>query len=135
MTVETPGSSRPEMHWSRWGDPAAATPLAEPARALVDAFLGTRETPSVASDEVRLSDPLAAELVDSLGAVVGPWLLDSLRVHDRRVRGLAKGAVSHGVGTSRSLHDHATEGAFAGLAMGLTALLTSVLVPLVIALL
>ena len=74
-------------------------------------------------------------LAGMLGAVFGPWLLDSLRVHDRRVRGLAMGAVSHGVGTSRSLHDHATEGAFAGLAMGLTALLTSVLVPLVIALL
>ena len=83
MTVETPGSSRPEMHWSRWGDPAAAAPLAEPARALVDAFLGTRETPSVSSDEVRLSDPLATELVDSLGAVVGPAYV--LTDHDSRL--------------------------------------------------
>ena len=74
-------------------------------------------------------------LAGMLGAVFGPWLLDRLQVHDRRVRGLAMGAVSHGVGTSRSLHDDLTEGAFAGLAMGLTALLTSVLVPLVIALL
>ena len=69
-------------------------------------------------------------LAGMLGAVFGPWLLDRMGVQDRRVRGLAMGAASHGVGTSRSLHDHLTEGAFAGLAMGLTALLTSVLVPL-----
>lgn len=74
-------------------------------------------------------------LAGVLGAVVGPWLLDRLGVRDRRVRGLAMGAASHGVGTSRSLHDHLTEGAFAGLAMGLTALLTSLLVPAVVALL
>ena len=74
-------------------------------------------------------------LAGILGAVLGPWLLDTLRIEDRRVRGLAMGAASHGVGTSRSLHDHVTEGAFAGLAMGLTALLTSLLVPLVVILL
>lgn len=74
-------------------------------------------------------------LAGMLGAVFGPWLLDRLGIDDRRVRGLAMGAVSHGVGTSRSLHDHLTEGAFAGLAMGLTALLTSLLVPVVIAVL
>ncbi len=70
-----------------------------------------------------------------LGAVLGPWALDRMGVQDRRVRGLAMGAVSHGVGTSRSLHDSLVEGAFAGLAMGLTALLTSILVPVVVALL
>lgn len=74
-------------------------------------------------------------LAGLLGAVLGPGLLDRLGIHDRRTRGLAMGAVSHGVGTSRSLHDDHTEGAFAGLSMGLTALLTSVLVPPLIALL
>lgn len=74
-------------------------------------------------------------LAGMLGAVFGPWLLDRMGVQDRRVRGLAMGASSHGVGTSRSLHDSLVEGAFAGLAMGLTALLTSILVPVVVALL
>nr|WP_246297705.1 LrgB family protein [Janibacter cremeus] len=74
-------------------------------------------------------------LAGLLGAVLGPGLLDRLRIRDHRARGLALGAVSHGVGTSRALHDHPTEGAFAGLSMGLTALLTSLLVPVVIALL
>lgn len=64
-----------------------------------------------------------------LGAVVGPTVLTFLRVRDHRARGLAMGAVSHGIGTSRSLVDHPTEGAFAGLSMGLTALATSVLLP------
>jgi predicted murein hydrolase (TIGR00659 family) len=70
-----------------------------------------------------------------LGAVAGPPLLDRLGVTDRRTRGLAMGAVSHGIGTSRSLHDDLTEGAFAGLAMGLTALATSLLAPFAAALL
>ena len=67
-----------------------------------------------------------------VGAVAGPAVLTLLRVRDGRARGLAMGAVSHGVGTSRSLHDDETEGAFAGLSMGLTALATSVLLPVVI---
>ena len=67
-----------------------------------------------------------------LGAIFAPAIMDLLRIRDRRARGLAMGSVSHGVGTSRSLHDHPTEGAFAGLSMGLTALVTSLVVPLVV---
>lgn len=70
-----------------------------------------------------------------VGAVCAPALMSLLRIRDRRARGLAMGAVSHGVGTSRSLQDHPTEGAFAGLSMGLTALATSLVVPLVVHLL
>jgi predicted murein hydrolase (TIGR00659 family) len=70
-----------------------------------------------------------------LGAVAGPTLLNLLRVRDRRARGLALGAVSHGVGTSRALQEHPVEGAFSGLSMGLTALVTSLLVPLAVHLL
>lgn len=67
-----------------------------------------------------------------LGAVVGPTVLTWLRVHDRRVRGLALGSVSHGIGTSRALAEDPTEGAFAGLAMGLTGLATALAVPLLV---
>lgn len=70
-----------------------------------------------------------------LGAIAAPTVLNWLRVRDHRARGLAMGAVSHGVGTSRALHDHPTEGAFSGLSMGLTALATSIVVPLVVHLL
>ncbi len=70
-----------------------------------------------------------------VSAVAAPALLDLARVRDRRARGLAIGASSHGIGTSRALRESPTEGAFSGLAMGLTALLISVLTPVVLLLL
>lgn len=76
--------------------------------------------------------PLAAVfaiLIGIFSAIVGPATLNLLRIRDRRARGLAVGAVSHGVGASRMLREDETEGAFAGLAMGLSALAISVLVP------
>jgi alkyldihydroxyacetonephosphate synthase len=76
-----------EMHWSRWGDPAQAGPLPETAMALVDAFLGTSDTPAVAPEEVRLSEPLPADLVAELAEVVGDdhVLLDhETRLHRTR---------------------------------------------------
>ena len=69
------------------------------------------------------------------GAVAGPWVLDRLHVRDLRARGIALGAVSHGIGTSRALHESRTEGAFSALSMALTALATSLLVPLLLLLL
>ncbi len=82
--------------------------------------------------------PLTAALtigVGILGAVAGPAVLSLARVRERRARGLALGAVSHGIGTSRALAEDETEGAFAGLAMGLTALATSLLLPVLLVLL
>lgn len=64
-----------------------------------------------------------------LGAVAGPRILSLLRLQDPEVRGLAMGVSAHGIATARSLHEHPSEGAFAGLAMGLNALATSLLVP------
>lgn len=70
-----------------------------------------------------------------LGAVAAPTVLTWLRIHEHRARGLAAGSVSHGIGTSRMLLEHPVEGAFSGLAMGLTALSTSLLLPLLLAVL
>lgn len=77
--------------------------------------------------------PLSAALtimVGILGAIAAPTVLTWARVRDVRARGLAIGSVSHGIGTARALHEDPAEGAFAGLGMGLTALLTSLLMPL-----
>lgn len=82
--------------------------------------------------------PVAAVLaiiVGILGAVAGPRVLTLLRVRDHLARGLAQGAVSHGIGASRMLHDDETEGAFAGLSMGLTALAISLVLPVLVVLL
>src|SRR5680860_529095 len=64
-------SSTSEMHWSRWGDPAHAGPLSPSAFGLVDAFIGTTDTPAVDPAEVRLSEPLAEDLLTQLAGIVG----------------------------------------------------------------
>ena len=90
------------------------------------------------SDTLGGLPPLTAALTITagiLGAVAGPGVLGLLRVRDHRARGLAVGSVSHGIGTGRMIVDHPVEGAFSGLAMGLTALVTSVVAPLLVALL
>ena len=69
------------------------------------------------------------------GAIIGPRVLDLARVRDARARGLALGAASHGIGTSRALLESETEGAFSGLSMALSALATSAVVPVVAAML
>ena len=64
------------------------------------------------------------------GAVGAPWVLDCLGIREPAVRGFAMGLVSHGIGTARAFQESEQTGAFAGLGMGLNALMTSVLVPL-----
>jgi predicted murein hydrolase (TIGR00659 family) len=70
-------------------------------------------------------------LTGILGAAFGPLLLDLMRIRDWRARGFAIGVASHGIGTSRALQVNETAGAFSGLAMGLNAVATAVLLPLV----
>lgn len=74
-------------------------------------------------------------LTGILGAVLGPWVLDALRIKDWRARGLAMGTASHGIGTARALQVNAVAGAFASLAMGLNGLATAILLPLLLGLL
>lgn len=74
-------------------------------------------------------------LTGILGAVVGPRVLTWLRVRDKVVRGLAVGVASHGIGTAQMIQESRTEGAFSGLAMALTALATSIWLPLLVPLL
>lgn len=64
------------------------------------------------------------------GAVLGPMALTLIGVTDWRARGFALGAASHGIGTARALQESEIAGAFSGLAMGLNALATAILLPL-----
>jgi alkyldihydroxyacetonephosphate synthase len=73
----------PEMHWSRWGDPAEAAPLSESAFGLVDTFIGTSPTPAVDPSQVRLSEPLAPDLLAELAGIVGAEHV--LTDHDTRL--------------------------------------------------
>ncbi|WP_029058786.1 LrgB family protein [Stappia stellulata] len=70
-------------------------------------------------------------LTGILGAAFGPLVLDLIGVRDWRARGFAIGVASHGIGTSRALQVNETAGAFSGLAMGLNAVATAVLLPLI----
>jgi len=75
---------------------------------------------------------LTAVLVVStgiLGAVMAKYVLDALRIRDHGVRGFAVGLAAHGIGTARAFQVSEEAGAFAGLAMGLNGLATSVLFP------
>jgi predicted murein hydrolase (TIGR00659 family) len=69
-------------------------------------------------------------LTGIFGAMLGPPLLNLLRISDWSARGLAIGTASHGIGTARALQVNEVAGAFSGLAMGLNALATAILLPL-----
>lgn len=65
-----------------------------------------------------------------LGAMIGPAILNLLGIKDWPARGLAMGTASHGIGTARAVQINEEAGAFSGLAMGLNALATALLLPL-----
>jgi putative effector of murein hydrolase len=68
-------------------------------------------------------------LTGILGAMSATFILDRLGVKDWAARGLAVGTASHGIGTARAMQVNEMAGAFAGLAMGLNALATALLLP------
>ena len=75
---------------------------------------------------------LTAVLVVStgiLGAATARYLFDALRITDPAVRGFALGTAAHGIGTARAFQVSEEMGAFAGLAMGLSALFSAVALP------
>lgn len=79
--------------------------------------------------------PLTAVLViltGVIGAVVVTPLMNALRIRDYAARGFAAGLASHGIGTARAFTVNPIAGAFAGIAMGLNAVVTPVLVPLIL---
>ncbi len=71
-------------------------------------------------------------LTGILGAIVVTPLLNALRITDKRARGFAAGLAAHGIGTARAFQVDPLAGTFAGIAMGLNALLTAILVPLLL---
>ena len=69
-------------------------------------------------------------LTGIIGAMLGPPLLNLMGIRDWAARGIAIGTASHGIGTARALQVNDVAGALSGLAMGLNALATAVLLPL-----
>lgn len=65
-----------------------------------------------------------------LGATIAGTVFRAARIRDERARGFALGVTSHGIGTARALQMSEVAGAFSALAMGLNALATALLLPL-----
>ena len=79
---------------------------------------------------------LAAGLVlltGSIGCALGPLLFRAMGIRDPGVQGFTLGLAAHGFGTAHAFaRIGAVAGAFSGLAMALTGLLTAFLLPLVV---
>jgi predicted murein hydrolase (TIGR00659 family) len=73
---------------------------------------------------------VATVLTGIMGAIVVTPLMNRMGFTDFRARGFAAGLASHGIGTARAFQVDEVAGVFAGIAMGLNALITSLLVPL-----
>ena len=69
-----------------------------------------------------------------VGALSSKYLFDTLKVGvdpaGWMARGFALGTAAHGIGAARALRVNADAGAYAGLALGLQAMLASLLIPL-----
>lgn len=78
---------------------------------------------------------IATVLTGVMGAIVVTPTMNRLGITDFRARGFAVGLASHGIGTARAFQVDEVAGVFAGIAMGLNALVTSLLVPVAVTLL
>lgn len=74
-------------------------------------------------------------LTGILGASTARWIFNLMKIDDHGVRGFALGVTSHGIGTARAFQVSEEMGAFSGLAMGLSGVLTALLLPFVLRLL
>lgn len=68
-----------------------------------------------------------------LGAILGRFVLDALRIRPWWQRGFALGVAAHGIGTSRAFSVHPEAGAYASLGMGLHGIVGAVLIPYAVA--
>ena len=67
-----------------------------------------------------------------MGAVIVTPLMNALKIRDYAARGFAVGLTSHGIGTARAFAVDEIAGTFAGIAMGLNGVATSLVVPLLL---
>ena len=70
-------------------------------------------------------------LTGIVGAVIVTPLMNALGMRDWAARGFAAGLAAHGIGTARAFAVDNVAGSFAGIAMGMNAMVTAILAPLV----
>ena len=67
-----------------------------------------------------------------IGAVMVTPLFNTLKLKDFAARGFAVGLAAHGIGIARALHVSPVAGVFAGIAMGMNALITALILPFIL---
>ena len=65
-----------------------------------------------------------------IGASLGIFVFDLMKLKNMDARGFSLGLASHGIGTARAMSKNKNAGVFAAVGMGLSGLVTSMLVPL-----
>ncbi|MFT9846591.1 LrgB family protein [Aneurinibacillus sp. REN35] len=68
-------------------------------------------------------------LTGTIGTMLGPWIMNKAGIRSPFAYGLAMGTISHGQGAAQAASTDELAGAVAGVAMGLAAVLTSLLLP------
>jgi predicted murein hydrolase (TIGR00659 family) len=69
------------------------------------------------------------------GAMVGPAVMKLFRVQHDVSRGLALGTTAHGAGVQQALQANQTQGAMAGLSVGVVGFVSAIIIPLLVRLL
>ena len=65
-----------------------------------------------------------------IGASLGVFVFDIMKLKKMEARGFSLGLASHGIGTARAMSRDKNAGVFAAVGMGLSGLITSIIVPL-----
>ena len=65
-----------------------------------------------------------------VGASLGVFVFDLMKLKKMEARGFSLGLASHGIGTARAMSRDKNAGVFAAVCMGLSGLITSIIVPL-----
>lgn len=71
-------------------------------------------------------------LTGILGATAAQVILRRMHINDESTCGFALGVAAHGIGTARAFQVSQRMGAFAGLAMGLSGVLTALILPFIL---
>ncbi|GLS22376.1 hypothetical protein GCM10007874_53940 [Labrys miyagiensis] len=71
-------------------------------------------------------------LTGIFGAITVTPLMNLMGITNYAARGFAVGLASHGIGTARAYNVDSTAGLFAGIAMSLNAIATTIIVPIVV---
>ncbi len=69
-------------------------------------------------------------LAGIMGTVMGPEIMNLMRIKNKVARGIAIGSMSHAVGTARAFKESEIEGSMSSLAMALSGTLVAVLSPI-----